>query len=47
LPIGTFVNMDTLFSDFCAWKIMSVTIGPEDDLITATCGTSLPVSCCC
>ena len=47
LPIGTFVNMDTLLSANCAWKITGVTIGPEDDIISGSCGTSLPVGCCC
>lgn len=47
LPIGTYVNMDTLLSSNCAWKITSATIGPEDDIISGSCGTSLPVGCCC
>jgi hypothetical protein len=46
-PIGTFVNMDTLLSANCAWKITALAIGPEDDIISGSCGTSLPVGCCC
>ena len=47
LPIGTYVIVNTLFTPFCAWKIESVGIGPEDDVINSNCGISLPVSCCC
>ena len=47
LPIGTFVNMDTLLTDTCTWKIISATIGPEDDIISGSCGTSVPIGCCC
>jgi hypothetical protein len=47
LSIGTFVNMSSLPNPNCTWKIISETVGPEDDIISGSCGTSLPVSCCC
>ena len=47
LPIGTYVIVNTLFTPFCAWKIESIGIGPEDDVINSNSGISLPVSCCC
>jgi hypothetical protein len=46
-PIGTYVNMDTLLSSNCVWKITALAIGPADDIISGSCGTSLPVGCCC
>jgi hypothetical protein len=47
LSIGTFVNMSSLPNPNCAWKIISETVGPEDDIISGSCGTSIPVGCCC
>jgi hypothetical protein len=47
LSTGVYVNVSTLVSANCAWKITGVGSAPEDDTITGSCGTSLPVSCCC
>lgn len=46
-PIGTFVNLSAVPSTNCAFKVISVTTGAYDDVISGSCGTSVPVSCCC
>jgi hypothetical protein len=46
-PIGTFVNLSSIPSSNCAFRINSVTTGVYDDVISGSCGTSVPVSCCC
>jgi hypothetical protein len=48
LVLGTYVNLSTLVTATCAWKITGTTTGPSfDDTISGSCGASIPVGCCC
>jgi len=47
LTVGSYVNLNTLPSSNCAWRVMSLTAGTPVDTVSNVCSPGLPVSCCC
>lgn len=49
LLVGEFINATIVPTPpTCAWKVISEVPGPlYDGVVTSSCGTALPVACCC